>query len=96
MCVYACGTIYSNWYSYRITTRISMTVDQQKAPSPNAICQCQWIKQWHEEECVTSEKLPCHHCSVLKPENLTRVLESVQCSPRRSACKHFLALGMFE
>ena len=60
--------------------------NQQEAPSPNAIRR--WVRQWCEEGCVTCKKPPARPSSVCTPDNIARVLASVSCSLRRSACEH--------
>ena len=66
--------------------------NQQKAPSPNAICQ--WVRQWREEGSVTCKKPPGQPSSVPTPDNIARVLASISRSPRQSARKHTQALRM--
>jgi transposase len=56
---------------------------QQEAPSPNAIRQ--WVRQWREEGSVTCKKPPGRPSSVCAPDNIARVLVSVNRSPRQSA-----------
>ena len=66
--------------------------NQQEAPSPNAIRR--WVRQWREEGFVTCKKPPGRPSSVRTPDSIARMLASVSCSQRRSACKHTPALRM--
>jgi hypothetical protein len=65
--------------------------NQQETPSPIAIRQ--YVKQWLEEGSVTNNKSPRRR-SVRTPENIVRVLESAQCSQKKSACRHSVAIRM--
>ena len=62
------------------------------SPSKDAIHR--WVRLWREEGSVKNKSPPGRPRSVRTEQNVARVRESVQRSPRRSAKKHAIALHM--
>lgn len=87
-----CGTFYSDGVHYSVSAQILLWTESTGALSPNAIHW--WGRQGCEEGSATCIKPPAWQSSVCTPENIARVLASVGCSLRCSACKLAQALGM--